>query len=250
VAEMRTKKLWYILGAVFILALGAAGGVIFGISMARPFPPNLDDQQIWLPIKIFRGRLSPDSEEVNAKISAVFRLSDGFDTYTIMQNKIEIKSTDRTFRFLWPDNETYVAGWCDVLDIDDDRTKEFLLYAGTGSLRVVSFIDDKFQFRPQLDSLWSFEYEVGPFDLNSDNKLEFIEDAPFPSGANANNGIRIPRVKRWLRARGFVDVSKEYSQYYLEQVIPEMEQRIKKEANPEIKRTILQAIEFIKHEIL
>jgi hypothetical protein len=247
---MRIKKLLYILGAVFILALGAAGGIIVGQSMFRPSPPNLDDQRIWLPIKTFRGRLNSGGGEVNAEISAIFRLSEGFYPYTIMQNKIEIKTTDGTFRFLWPDNETYVAGWCDVLDIDNDKTKEFLLYAGTGSLRVVSFTDDKFQFRPQLDSLLSFEYEVGPFDLNRDNELEFVEDMPFPSRANADNEIRIPRVKRWLRTRGFVDVSKEYSQYYLEQVIPEMEQRITKETNPEIKQTILQAIEFVRHEIL
>ena len=247
---MRAKKLFYILGAVFVLALGWAGGIIIGISMARPSPPNIDDQQIWLPIKVFRGHLSPGSKEVNAEISAVFRLSDGFYPYMIMQNKIEIKADDGTFRFLWPDNETYVAGWSDILDIDDDKTKEFLLYAGTGSLRVVSFFDDKFQFRPQLDSLWSFEYEVGPFDLNGDNKLEFLEDTPFPSGVDVDNKIRIPRVKRWLRDRGFVDVSKEYPQYYLEQVIPEIQRRITKETNPAIKQNMLQAIEFIKHEIL
>jgi len=166
-----------------------------------------------------------------------------------MQNKIEIRTSEGSFRFLWPDNGTFVAGWCEILDVDGDGDKEFLMYAGTGSVRVVSFARHEFQFRPGFDDLLSFEYGVGPFDLDRDGKLEFVEDEHFPSNLDNNaKWIQIPRVKRWSRAGGFIDVSAEYPRYYKERIIPDLERRLTVEHDPELRQTISRAVAFLKHE--
>ena len=97
----------------------------------------------------------------------------------------------------------------------------------------------------------SFEYDAGPFDLGGDGRLAFVEDSTFPSDYGlSTKTIRIPRVKRWTRAGGFVDVSKEYPRYYREQVIPELQRRLAVEQDPEVRATMTQAVEFIKREII
>jgi hypothetical protein len=208
------KRLLLGIGAFLVLGAVFTAGLMSGRIAGRPKAPDLTDPSVWLPVKVFHGVLTRDSGQVDATVSAIFRLSDDRDTHTVMQNKIEIRTNEGLFRFLWPDNATFVAGWCDILDIDGDGDKEFLMYAGTGSLRIVSFARHEFQFRPRLDDLLSFEYSVGPFDLDGDGKLEFVEDEHFPSELDKNTKwIWIPRVKRWSRSSGFVDVTKEYSRY-------------------------------------
>ncbi len=98
-------------------------------------------------------------------------------------------------------------------------------------------------------SILSFEYGVGPFDLDRDGKLEFVEDEHFPSNLDNNaKWIQIPRVKRWSRAGGFIDVSAEYPRYYKERIIPDLERRLTVEHDPELRQTISRAVAFLKHE--
>ena len=104
----------------FLLAIGVATilsavflvGLVSGRVTRRPKAPDLDDPQLWLPIKVFHGTLDPDSGKVDAIVSAAFRLSDDRYPYTVMQNKIEIKSAGGRFTYLWPDDKIFVAGWC------------------------------------------------------------------------------------------------------------------------------------------
>lgn len=247
-SNLLTKKgLVLVSIATAIVILSSTAGLITGLIIARPDAPNLDSTREWLLVKVFHGTLDKHGKDVDAEISAFFRLSDGKYPYTIMQNKIDIRSDDGSFRFLWPDNGTFVAGWCDILDVDGDGDKEFLLYAGTGTLRIVSFAGGKFQFRPHLDELLSLEYGVGPYDLDGDGRLDFLEDEHFPANLDTTvKWVQIPRVKRWSRADGFIDVSKEYPRYYKERVIPNLERRLTIEQDQELRQTIAQAIEFLK----
>ena len=108
-----------------------------------------------------------------------------------------------------------------------------------------------FQFRPNLDELLSLEYSVGPFDLDGDGRLEFVEDEHFPANLDTSvKWVQIPRVKRWSRASGFVDVSKEYPRYYKERVISDLERRLTTEQDPALRQTISHAVEFLKGETL
>jgi hypothetical protein len=246
-----SKRLMLFSLATAILGLAFGAGILTGVMSARPDVPNLDHTREWLLIKVFQGALDKEGKNVDADVSAIFRLSDGKYPHTVMQNKIEIRTDEGSFRFLWPDNGTFVAGWCDILDVDADRDKEFLLYAGTGSLRIVSFAHGKFQFRPHLDELLSLEHSVGPFDLDGDGRLEFVEDEHFPSDLDTSaKWVQIPRVKRWSRTGGFIDVSKEYPRYYREQVIPGLERRLSTEQDPELQQTISHAVEFLRRERL
>lgn len=238
------------IGAIVALALVFTAGLVSGRVTKRSKAPDLNDPDLWLPIKVFQGILGPSTGKVDATVSAILRLSDGPDTYTLMQNKIEIQTNEGFSRFLWPDDGTFVAGWCDILDVDGDGEKEFLLYAGGSSLRIVSFAQGKFQFRRNQDDLLSFDHGVGPLDLNGDGKLEFLEDEHFPSSLDNPKWIWIPRVKRWSRSGGFMEVSKEYPRYYKDQVIPELQRRLSSEKDLQVRETISQAVTFIETEIL
>jgi len=243
------KRLLFSIGGLFILGIVFTAGLIVGRVSRQPKAPDLTDPKIWLPIKVFDGVLSRDSGEVHLTVSAISRLSDDRYPHTVMQNKIEIRATERFFQFLWPDSGTFVAGWCDILDVDDDGNKEFLMYAGKGSLRIVSFTRSEFHFRPRLDELLSFEHAVGPFDLDADGGLEFVEDQHFPSNLDKNaKWIWIPRVKRWSRAEGFIDVSKDHAQYYGQRVIPDLERRMTTEQDPDLRKIISNAVDFLKRE--
>ena len=235
--------------ATLLLSLVFFMGLIAGRINRTPKAPDLTNPQVWLPIKVFRGTLDSESGEVEVTVSAIFRLSDDQNTNTVMQNKIEIRSTKGSFQFQWPDSGSFVAGWCDILDVDDDGNKEFLMYAGRGSLRIVSFARGEFRFRPPFDTLLSFENGVGPFDLAGDGSLEFVEDEHFPSNLDKNTKwIWIPRVKRWSRAEGFIDISKDHSQYYEQRVIPDLERRLTTEQDPDLRQIISNAVDFLKRE--
>lgn len=122
---MDAKRLRLVVAAVVITLLSYLFGLFTGRISARPSPPNLDDPQIWLPIKTFRGELYPDSPPVVARVSAIYRLSDDKYPYTVLQNRIEISVADRLHRFFWPTSDDFVAGSCDILDVDGDGVKEF-----------------------------------------------------------------------------------------------------------------------------
>ncbi len=242
-------KLLLTIGLLLALGLAFTAGVVIGRVTKRPKAPDLNDPHVWLPIKVFHGELGRQTGNVDATVGAVYMLSDGPDTYTVMQNKIEVRTNGSSFRFLWPDDGTFVAGWCDILDVDGDGDKEFLLYAGSGSLRIVSFVQGQFQFRPHRDDLLSFDHGVGPLDIDGDGKPEFLEDEHFPANLENNaKWIWIPRVKRWSRADGFIDVSNDYPKYYREQLIPELERRQMKEQDPELRQLISHSIESLKAE--
>jgi hypothetical protein len=123
------------------------------------------------------------------------------------------------------------------------------MYAGTGSIRVVSFRENNFRFRLRQDELLSFEYDVGPFDLNGDSNLEFVQDERFPSDLDTK-GIRIPRIKQWSFENGFIDKSSEYPAYYKQRIIPELRQLLMEEQDPELRDSISQAIDFLTNQVL
>jgi hypothetical protein len=235
--------------AICIFVGGGVLGMVLSPFLSPPQPPNLDDPVGWIAIKFYKGLLDPQDGELTAWVGVMARFSNERDPYTVLQNKIEIHNEGRTFRFLWPDDKTYAAGWCDIADVDGDGRKEFLLYAGTGSLRIVSFSKGHFYYRPRADELFSLDYHVGPMDLDNDGAPEFIEDESYASEVEGDTRIHIPLVKKWTRLNGLEDVSAKFPTYYERTVIPEFQRKANLESDALKRETIQRAIAEIRGRI-
>jgi hypothetical protein len=195
--------------------------------------------------------LDPMDGEIHVSVSVVLRISNGEYPYTIYQNKIEIRKGDATYSFLWPDDKTYAAGWCEIADVDGDGRKEFLMYAGTQAVRIVSFSGGQFLYRQKLDELSSLGYDIGPSDHDNNKKLEFLQGVTFPPDYDIyTKTIYIPRVKQWSRAAGFHDVSEKFADYYKKEVLADLEKQLAANSDPQRRETILQGLEYVKRELI
>lgn len=238
-------------------ALSAIVGVLLGLFTAlaicsytdeanRLDPEDLEDVSNWLLIKEYKGELGSNTGRVEARVYAIRRLS-GRDRETILQNRIELTQDGKLHVFMWDNNLMYVTGVCDVLDVDGDGTKEFLF----GHSRVVWYSQGLFGHRGKPDEIFSFRYDVGPFDFDNDGRLEFVEGAHFPEEASVKDKrIPLPKVMHWTRASGFKDVSKQFPQYYRDTIIPDLEAQRASETDPAMKALYSQALDYVRNELL
>lgn len=231
--------------------LGFALGAFVGIRLTRPEPPDLNNLQNWIQIRQFDGILEPTAGKAMVQVYVIKRLSNGRDPIDIFQTRIEIQTANRTDIFMWPNNKEYAAERCEIEDVDGDKAKEFLLFEGPGRLRILSYSQGNFRFRERLDELISLEFNIGPFDLNHDGQLEFIEDERFPKDLTFTaKTLRVPRVKRWSNHDGFYDVSNDFPQYYLDQVIPALERKLSATTDQEERRLYSDSLSYVRNQFV
>ncbi len=208
-------------GRAALVLLGAVIGAIWWDYTDRPKPPKPE----WLLIKWYSGFIARGTE-VTARVYVARQFSDAqsMATPTFLQNKIELMRNGSQSVFFWPDDKSYAGTWCEVLDLNNDGVKEFMI-GGTRTTRIVWYSDGTLRFRPEMDDILSLDYDIGPFDLDSDNRYEFVVDQPletFPHQYRAT----VPRIKRWTYKKGFVDVSGKFKSYYKNRVIPDLRSKI------------------------
>jgi hypothetical protein len=233
---------------VFIFAGWLVGLFCLALFIAnRPAKPDLTDRQKWTLIKHYRGALGDSHSDV-VVLAYVYKrpyLEVLDDHFEVLQNRVDVKDPEGNLlaQWTWPGGKVeYAAGWCEVLDVNNDGRREILLFEGLKSVRFVAYEGGRL-YEPRNSSLDSVHYEIGPLDLNNDAQLEFIEDYPFYPQ------VPIPRIYHWDQRLGFRDVSKKFPEFYSKQIIPEFERKAG-QSEPTIQKIYIKAIDAIRKDFL
>lgn len=234
----------------FALAVGLAAGVVGGalvtLRVMRPDPPDLSNIQNWTLIKSFHGQLHPRETPVTARVYVYRKFSDGRDPYTVLQNRIEVIKEDGSQEvFQWPTNEEYAAGWCEIMDVDGDQNKEFLLFMTPLDVSIVRYASGRLDFRPKLDGNVSMEGDIRLLDLDKDGIVEFVVGQPVYE-PSLETYFEVPRIRHWSAPKGFEDVSGQFPRYYKEVLVPEIQRKMTNEQDPIKKRLYSRALEITK----
>ena len=233
-----------------ILGIGLVSGAFIGARVMRPYPPDLSNLNKWVLIKSFYGKLNPQEAAITAQVYVYQKFSDGRDPYTVLQNRIEVTTDDGSQHvFLWPSSQEYAGGWSEIVDLALDQRKEFLLFMHARTLRVVRYAAGRFEFRPNLDTLGSWNSDIRLLDLDNDGVVELVAgDAVYDP--SLGRYFEVPRIKRWVPDRGFVDVSSKYPAYYKDVVLPDLKSKQGKAVDPASRTDYERAIEFISSNFL
>lgn len=154
-------------------------------------------------IREYRGELEPAAGDVAVKVFRITAPPAGMIDL-VLQNRIEVTRGGTTTAFEWPDEKTFAAYFCDILDLDGDGTKEFVLGAGP-FLRVVSHKNGAFQYRirngGQGDELLS-RSPIDVIDLDGDGHLEFMITRPRTIESIGKEPPQL-EIFEWTFANGF-----------------------------------------------
>jgi len=194
IASWRGKIGWKGLIAIAVLCLLAARlWVLFG-------PEDADD---WQLIRSYSGILDPAEGPISAKVYSFAHVG---SSYTIFQNRIGVQAADGSMRlFTWPDDN--LAGTaCDVVDLDGDSIKEFVITTES-SARVVSYRKGTFSYREKSrdwngsdDLLSATVLEM--VDLDHDGRTEFVVFGHTSLEAVGKDPPQ-PKVHQWTLRNGF-----------------------------------------------
>lgn len=192
---MKARPVAVILKTTLLIGLGWTANLL--ATYFSPKPPE------WTTIRTFTGDLSK-GQSVVVRISYSAYFSDGTSrAETYLQNKILVESAGRKYEFQWEDSLTYAAKTADVLDLDQDGRKEFVMLSG-GSARVVSFVDGRFIFRPQQDELFFAEGDLAIVAESSPRYFAIVK----PSEMGTTGPIT--EVARWNSTRGFLNTETDH----------------------------------------
>ena len=137
-------------------------------------PVDVNDKKQYTHVLSFDGRLNSVDGPTHADVYVLSaRTADPMDA-PIEQNLIELLTVKGTSTFRWPDK--FGAGWCEVVDLDSDGSREFVFVSGT-VVRVVSFRDGAFRFRPSEDEFFG-QHQIRMIDTDADGRLELLSYAP------------------------------------------------------------------------
>jgi hypothetical protein len=196
------RRLVVAAAAACTLALGFVGGVVVAERFFRVRPPDLSDDDMWALTRVFIGSLEPNHPVVRVRVF-VFDHADGFDQ--LMQNRIEIDTGKGTAQYMWPVAE-YAAHWSEVLDLDNNGRKEFVLVHAGRVARVVSYRQSHFAFNQRRDEILSPGGAIELVDIDRDGSPEFVT---FTTSKTAEELIvtekteYFPKIFRWSEEQGF-----------------------------------------------
>jgi hypothetical protein len=145
------------------------------------------------------------------KVFTAINTLSGVESGLTLQNRIEIRRASGQVQFSWSTSTEFAGASCDIVDLDDDGTKEFVLRAGPSAVRVVSYRQGVFRFRDQIgdggDELLSSELDV--LDIDGDDRLEFV------SLYYLNPGYKEAQVRvHWWTREGFRLASADLGRIY------------------------------------
>ena len=231
------------------LLIAVVGTVVvtfyFTREMFQASAPNLENPDEWTLVKFFRKE-RPGQGELTIHVYLYKRLSGQGDPYTVMQNKIVVNENGADHVFMWPEDREYAGGWCEILELAKDGSIQILLYWDTTSLRVLTYANGKFSYRPDKDDLLSLEYDLFPRDLDGDGKYEFLDGNHV--GELGGRGPTIPHVKQWTAEQGFVDVCSRFPAFFGREVLPRLKLWVTTEKDERLRRNCEKAIEHISQK--
>lgn len=194
----------------------------------------------------YSGPLGTSQSTLQVKIYKIEKFSTGMaDTKSIFQNKIEVSGSSQ-HEFMWPayGNSPFAGSEAAVQDINGDGVKEIALYDDE-NVRIVTYQDGQFRFRPNADALDCQVYDRGPLKLKED--LVFVCGVFFPTREN-NPNVFIPRLFKWTPTTGFDDVSKNHVDYYRTKLLPDLYTRMASEEDASRKTLYRTAIQKLTNE--
>jgi hypothetical protein len=248
-----SKVVWRRLSWVALFTfLGIVAGLYLGIRASKRTPLDLSYAPNWIVILDQDTVLDSIEGEVHAHVGVISRWSGEATEHTVLENKIEVAHDGKSVSFMWPDRTIYAAGKCEIVDVDGDGKKEFLLFDWTerfNAVRVVSYAHGQFQFRNRSDELISLDNTLEPTDLNRDGRLEFISERRFPENIDVK-GTHIPVLMQWSRERGFEDVSSLFPSFYAERYLPMIREKMRQETDPQMRQVYSDAIAYVEKTLI
>jgi hypothetical protein len=183
-----TKR--YALSGIAALLLIAVLSILGALYSIRSEPPDLSNQQEWTLIKNDRSAETPK----DIRVYILKHLSSRWDPFTVEQNKIIVSQGEKSAEFMWPRDNEYAGGWCEVARFPDHRIA-ILLFEGATSLRIVLFENSQFIFRSGKDELIS----------TSDIQWQGVK----PAGVLEFNVTEAGKLKKlmWTPQSGFAESS-------------------------------------------
>jgi hypothetical protein len=152
-----------------------------------------NDPTQWTLLKI--GKISSTPAEV--KVYIYNREPSLWDSHDILQNKIVVADGGRRYVYMWPSNEDYSAGWCELFAPDGGGIAIALFERGVVA-RVVHYSNGEFTFRRNDDEVIATR-EFRYVDLDDDGKPDFEDKGTVrrwqwsvASGFRPLNGRRPP----------------------------------------------------------
>jgi hypothetical protein len=189
----------------FLCIVSFGTGLIAAFSFLTPPQLSLENQANWVLIRSFRGVLDPSEGIVTANVYVISYPSTGLDPHEVFQNRIDVMSSRGTATFSWPTIKEYAAGWCEIVDVDGDTHREFLLFHGVRALRIVSYSSGVFTFREDRDEVHSLRGNLQLLDVDDDGRFEFVDDESIEAATVAPGASVEPGIRQWDRPRGFYD---------------------------------------------
>ena len=146
-------------------------------TIMRPEPPDLNVAGDWTLIKAI------DTDKVHVAAYMYKRESTTWDPYDVRQNKLIVDAEGSRYEFRWPQGYEYAAAWCELVQ-ERDGSLAIVLFESATVVRVVTFMDRRFVFRPQKDALVA--------------ENEFVYEGPSHEGGS---GFVIRDVRRTMREK-------------------------------------------------
>ncbi|HEX9983550.1 MAG TPA: hypothetical protein VGF69_09810 [Thermoanaerobaculia bacterium] len=172
------------LSIVAIVGTVVALLLLVGFVVTRPQSADFNDPTQWTLVKI--GKVHSTPAEVRVYIYN--REPSIWDSHNILQNKVVVADGRREYVYMWPSNDDYAAGWCELFAPDGGGVAIALFERGVIA-RVVHYSNGEFKFRRNNDEVVAtreFKYA----DLNKDGRPEFSDDGT-------------GRTWQWTVAEGF-----------------------------------------------
>jgi hypothetical protein len=216
--------------AVFVILVG----VLFGIGALT----------VWVRMRIKTDRLPTITQEivniketlhpmmgpVAVKVFAIKKESTGlFDTHDAHASRIEIGAPNPQTLFV----PSLAARSVQAIDLDQNGTKELLLYGEDDGRAVVWMREGKPNFRFERDFLNSDFLDPTPQDAGGGHMV-FVVATP-GIYTNGMHGVARRRVMAWTEQDGFRDVTVLFPEFVRKRVISSLKKEMALEGDPERK---------------
>jgi hypothetical protein len=204
-----------------------------------PSPTNLDDPKEWILV----GSYEFPEHGIDARVFSILRSSTFPWDEEIEQTKILVRMPGFDGEFAWPGGRG-PSTTASEAQAEPDGSIVFFLSRGKSELRVVTFRDKAFTFRRDSDELTSI-LAIEVRDLDSDGRREYISEDKVCGEVWCN----APRVFAWDVAKGFIDESNRFAPYFKNEVLPELEARLRTARDEEERLGRELALKYVRSSI-
>lgn len=213
---------------------------------------------VWVRMRIKTGRSPTITQEVanfnetldqtmgpvTVKAFAIKKESTGmFDTQDVHASRIEIGAPNPQTLLV----DSLAARSVQAIDLDQNGTKELLLYGEDDGTAVVWMREGKPNFRFEHDFLNSGFLDPTPQDAGG-KRMVFVVATP-GAYTNGMHGVAMRRVMAWSELDGFHDVTGLFPNFVRTKIISSLKKEMALEGDPERKRNFQVIISELEDSI-